>query len=552
MTHLPRLLSMLGAATLLAALPACSSNGDDDGGSCTGAKCDDLDKPDSEIPDSPCDGVMVDESGRANQKVAGRLHDPLAELVFKSGEDCPATFQDIVAKLKARDTENCDPAEDGAGMITRAISETAQLADAPTSYRLVTSRSCGNREDHEIMFSSFGIRAGAASLPQNVEMIAFDSTAGVFNYYETDGTRLHFFGNSKDFIGKGPGQGDERRCAGCHTGGGLIMKELEAPWLHWEGDTATPGVAELIEAHRGLLGQQSDGIELEGTVVRANSLWNATRLEFLKQAGDTRKILEPLFCDTEINLLSSGPGEFSFLPSDFLLGSQVTNFPFLSFDNALYKEALARAGSTVPGTGKADTFFPFAFAKKALADDDYVRQLIDAGIVDDDLIKDVMMVDFTRPVFSEDRCGLLQLVPGIPVEELTADRLRTELLAAVAGAPADSPADELRKNLETTDPLDAHVTNFTSFCEDRLTRDQAGLLDDVLKVASLNRDRARKLQIMEFPETMPDDTLQVAEGTRLHPESCTLTTEFVGTTGKAVGRMLPEGGRLPPGAGVLK
>ncbi|MEN8197013.1 MAG: hypothetical protein ABFS30_10945, partial [Pseudomonadota bacterium] len=51
---------------------------------------------------------------------------------------------------------------------------------------------------------------------------------------------INFFGTSADML-EGKGTGDTRRCAACHVGGGLIMKELDAPWLHWEGDTTTPG-----------------------------------------------------------------------------------------------------------------------------------------------------------------------------------------------------------------------------------------------------------------------------------------------------------------------
>ena len=181
---------LLSLLTVPLAAGCAAEAGGDGGGSCAeGEKCDDLDLPDSEVPDTACDGVMVDRSGRGHQKVAGRLHDPLASAVFNQGDDCPVTFQDVVAKLKKTDASDCLGSGDGAGMITRAISETAQLAGAPTSYRLVTSRTCGGRDNAGIMFSLFGVRAGAAAMPANVEMISYDMTEGVFNNYETDGTR---------------------------------------------------------------------------------------------------------------------------------------------------------------------------------------------------------------------------------------------------------------------------------------------------------------------------------------------------------------------------
>ena len=503
------------------AISGCTSGGGDDvGGSCDGDKCDDLDKPDSEIPDSPCDGVMVDKSGRGNDKVAGRLHDPLNTMVFAGGDGCPVNFQDIFDKLAAADTEGCSG--EGAGMETRAISETAQVTAQATNYRLVVSRNCNNRPGHGILFSIFGVSAGDTELPPNVEMISFDESAGVFNYYETDGQTLNFFGTSKDFL-KGKGSNDDRRCAGCHVGGGLIMKELRAPWLHWEGDTTTPGVAELITANKKHLGSQSNGIELEGTVDSANSIWNAKRIEAMKEVGDTREILRPLFCTQEINI-GAVNGTPSSVPADFLLDPLVSNFPFLQFASADYTSLVSSNGQKVGRTGKPDTFFPMAFPHRSSIDSDYVNQLIQLGILDDELAKDVVLVDFTRPIFSDDRCGLLDAVPSIPVAELTAAKLKEGLLANLASASEGSPEAELKKNLEATGGHDTVVQAYTDACA---ARPQKDMLTDVLKVMAVARDQARKLQVMEFPETMPDDSQSLAATSRLDPNTCTLATGFV-------------------------
>jgi hypothetical protein len=506
-------------------LAGCAAeSGGGGGGSCVeGEKCDDLDLPDAEVPDSPCDGAMVDKSGRGNGKVAGRLHDPLANAVFNSGDGCPETFQDILAKLKKVDTADCQGTGDGAGQITRAISETAQLAASPTSYRLVTSRTCGGRENFGILFSLFGVRAGAASLPKNVEMIAFDATEGVFNYYETDGSTLNFFGNSRDMI-KGVGSDDDRRCAGCHVGGGLIMKELRAPWLHWEGDTTTPGVADLVKAHPPDLGDQSNGNQLEGTVDSANSTWNKERLKLLKSVGDTREILRPLFCSPEINIASGGPGSISSINTNLFIDQRVSNFSFFQVASADYDELIAANGQNVDGTDKKDTFFPMPFAERSSSDTDYVQQLIDAGMITEEFAKDVAMVDFTRPVFSEERCALLDLVPSIAASEINATRLKEGMLANIGTPAAGSPEADLAAAFAKQGGQDTIVQAFTDACTARAPKE---FLGDVLKVASVNRDLARARQVMEFPESMPDDDLGLDEATRLDPKTCTLTTSFV-------------------------
>ena len=45
------------------------------------------------------------------------------------------------------------------------------------------------------------------------------------------------------------------------------------------------------------------------------------------------------------------------------------------------------------------------------------------------------------------------------------------------------------------------------------------------------RDQARQLQVMEFPETMPDDNQSLAGGSRLDPNTCTLASGFVAAGG---------------------
>jgi len=501
-------------------LVGCAAEGGDAGSDeCDGDKCDDLDKPDSAIPDSPCDGIVVDKSGREHEKVAGRLHDPLADFALKAGDDCPVTFQDIVAKLQANDNQNCSNTN---GMLTRAISETAQITARATSYRTVTSRTCGGRPNHGLLFSLFGVTATTKSLPKNVEMIAFDATAGVFNYYETDGQTLNFFGNSTDLL-KGKGDDDVRRCAGCHVGGGLIMKELRAPWLHWEGDTTTPGVDGLIK-NNAVLGTRSNGIELEGTVDSANSSWNTKRIDFLKKVGDTKELLRPLFCTPEIQIGSGGPGDVSSVPGELMLDPVLNNFAFLPFATTDYKDLIAANGQEVAGTGKSDTFFPFAFPHRSSIDADYVQQLISKRVVSQEFVKDVLSVDFTRPIFSEDRCSLLDFVPSIPSSSLSGKALTEGMTANIGTPAAGSPAAELLAQFKASGGWESRVQTFTDACA---ARPQKDLLTDILKVTSLLRDQARERQVIEFEESMPDDNQSVSAGTRLHPVTCTITSEFV-------------------------
>ena len=559
-------LSALFAATSFL-LPGCASDEDSDPVECRNDKCDGLDLPEDQVPATPCDGIMVDKSGRGfgTGKIAGRLNDPLANLVFKKGDSCPTGFTDIMKKLQdnaAGDAEtSCDVA---GGRRSMAVSETAQVLNMPTNYRMVTAVDCTQKTDTPppgfgnppgILFSLFGIRPTGA-LPDNVEIIALDATQGVFNYYETaPGGQINFFGTSRDML-KGTGSDDDRRCAGCHVGGGLIMKELAAPWLHWEGDTTTPGAQALVDAHADLLGRKSDGIDLETQVVRpGNDRWNDARLAFLRQVGDLREMLRPLYCNVEVNIgnASSSPqsgdeGTVSFAP----LGGPVVDtrlgFGSLSFDAAAY-DAVLRANKqkvASTATGIIETHFGLAHITPSDADINFVGKLQAAGIVDQEYIEDVLAVDFTRAVFSDDRCELLEFVPQIPAADLTAAAVREGTIEKLlAASPVEgTPARELLNNLlNPADTMSERVGTFEQACQARLTenvsisftskagapetRQVPAALVDYMKVIALYRDQARQLQVFEFPQTMPDDSQSVAAGSRLDPETCQVTTAFV-------------------------
>ncbi len=505
--------------------------------SCRGEKCDDLELPDSEVAASPCDGFMIDASGRNHRKVAGRLNDPLANLAFKVGAECPRSFGDIMAKLRLTDKEGCPDEE--SGINTRVVSETAQATGMPTSYRLVTSRKCDGRATHELLFSLFGISAGATSLPSGVEIIAFDKEAGVFNYYETDGEEITFFGNSLDML-KGD-SGNTRRCAACHTGGGLVMKELDTPWLHWEGHLDTPGAADLVSGNADL-GSLSDGQEFEGVVKAGNRAWNEARVAAVRENSSLNETLRPLFCTVEVNLdngadfespIEGGPGgsEMGRVPFDSLLDQQLKGFGSISISFTDYDDAIKANGQRVQGIPNAiDTVFDYAFIERSHADNDYVDRLKTTGILDDEFVKDVLMVDFTRPIFSDDRCKLLEFAPVLASADLTPESIKAGFLAALGDPAAGTPAAELKNNLLSEGGHSEVVSVFTDACE---ALGSAPLVQNALRITSLNRATAANLRVFEFPQTMPTDNLSVAAGSRLGPLDCTISTEYLAVTAAA-------------------
>ncbi len=530
---------------MLALLPAlgamgCTAAPDDGDTDCTGDKCDDAD----EIQTTLCDSKFVDMSGRAKKVKPGQLNDAFAKAIFKAGEGCPMSYEDVLEKLRETDKAGCDSGA-GAGLVTRLVSERSQTLGTPDSYRAVVTRRCDGRQEHEMVFSLFGLTPDGG-LPEDVEVVAFDKARGVFNFYVNEGGKWNFHGDSIDML-EGPQEEGKRRCAGCHPAGGLVMKELESPWVHWEGDTTTPGAADFVTKHANALGRKGTGIDLESVVRSGNDAWQGKRLENLKKAG-LKEVLKPLFCTVEINLRSgtssaspvsndSGGSELSRVPGDFLVDQEgFGTFESVPVDAADYRAQVTANGQKIASGGRQlrdkdgkpamDTVFDFTFPKRAIVDSEYVQKLIADGIIDEDFAKDVLLVDFTRPIFSTDRCELLELAPDLAEADMKADKVREGFLSALGSPAAGTPEADLKANLSSTDEVaEGRLAAFFTACKARPKKD---FLADAMKINSLRRNQTRELQVMEFEESLPSDTLSVNASSRLDPKTCQVTTSFVG------------------------
>lgn len=408
-------LNWLLALTPALALSACGDKGSDDGSGgsqCIGGKCDEV------APEDFSCQNLVDGSGRGGN-VLEQLSDPFAEFALKRGPDgCPESFAEVMERLRLNDTEGCDDA--GSGMTTKFISETEPFAEG-SGLRSVVTRRCGGRGEHELIFSLFGVRAGSP-LPGAAEVMAFDPESGEYNYYEVNGNEAEFFGSSSDFIA-----GNGGRCKQCHTAGGLVMKELRNPWLHWEQLGDSPG--RLIDDNPDDLGSSkfSRGSSMESLTKAGNRVWNERRIQLLTDAeGDftPKDMLRPLFCGTQVMLdtISTSRSEPTRVPDGVFAhckmfgtnscgGTHFGESGGVSIESGVYTAATEAAGQSVAQVQEPDTVFPGVFIEPSQIDIDYMDKLVDAGVIDDDFITDVLAVDFTRAVFSDARCELLEFAP---------------------------------------------------------------------------------------------------------------------------------------------
>ena len=565
------------AALILAGSAACSSSPADEG-----------EAGEAAITSTPCQIMNVKAGRPMTKQELSKLNDPIAAFAL-AGAGCPTDFKSLTAKLKKTDTVGCPadgssgslggsdgggsssssggsdggsagnsgeggpdivqppPGSSAAGISTRFVSETSQVEGKGDSYRAVVARQCGGRADHELLISLFGIGADGA-LPANFETIGKDKVTGVFNYYAREDNTWKFFGNSLDLISDGydcnangactPKAAAKTRCAGCHVGGGLIMKELNSPWVHWEGDTTTPGLDTLFSgANASLLGTRGSGIDMESKVSDGNTAYTPKRIAFLKTKG-VAEVLRPLFCTMDINLQSAGGTDApTSIRNEALLDPAWQSFDSPPINAADYTALVAQFKQRIASSKGAqrkdtdgkpvdDTFFKFTFPERSQLDGLYVQELIAENIVDDDFVKDVLSVDFTRPIFSAARCGLLKFAPTLAADKMTAGAIRDGFKAALA-ADTSGPAKKLAANLAAVGDAAAHTADVNKYLTACKARDKKAFLTDVFAFVAHQRRAARanvansRQGIIEFTESMVVD--DIADTTKaLDPIDCTL------------------------------
>jgi hypothetical protein len=333
-----------------------------------------------------------------------------------------------------------------------------------------------------------------------VEIIAWDRTKQVYNFWELLGTEWHYRGDSNEvltnirqinladanptftFVRQSPtDQVPVLRCSGCHTLGGPIMKELEAPHNDWwtqarllnlgpyrlqAGSTATNPAhvaARLFDETK----EATDAANLSAQVKKGMDRLLAARANQGGGGQSLQQQLRSLFTTMEINLVSdrlplqererqNGVVE---IPQAFFVDSRlVGSREAIPVPLARYKEALTQVGSRfAPGEtpGLVETHHAFLVPARSYMDNQVIDTLMQQGILDEELVADVLAVDFTTPVFSLARASLMRFVPD---KARDAADLRDQLLTALKAAPPhDHAARELLANLtEPTRTAAAH------------------------------------------------------------------------------------------------
>jgi hypothetical protein len=501
-----------------AAASACQSSGDD------------VAADEAAIQSGACGSSIEDLSGEGRDAASIVGNDDLvAKMLLRSTDGCPLTFREVVGKLHKA---GC-----GKGaMLADVVSERSTLIGKPEGGRVVLFPRCntestfssGSEEDAELVLAPLQSVRTEGPVGDAVEMIAHDKTAGVFNFYAVEGRKWRFFGDSRSML-KGPGKGEQRRCASCHASGGLVMKELESPWMNW--DSTNGGRAPGIDDVRANLAKNLDLPEiksfsnpfsrffaLEQTVTRANEAWNAVRVDHLVKSGTLAQLLEPVFCDKELNL---GNGEMPLVDEQTSVRLELPRESLAKVDAAAKTAVKDRQGNVLA----QDTVRAGFHAEHARTDLQYAELLIERKLVTQKLVTAIRRVDPTRSVLSDERCSLVASVPSVDLESTNvSEKVDAAFAQALAGkANRSAPENELLRNLqETEDAARARSDKFFDQCAERLKNEPDALALDFETVMSAHRNRIRKHPIAEAPELLPFDSLGGSERTKLSVDSCKL------------------------------
>jgi hypothetical protein len=330
-----------------------------------------------------------------------------------------------------------------------------------------------------------------------VEAIAWDPAKHLFNFYELTSnsgmpsqTTWFYRGDSglilddiqflcRQRTADQPVFRAQLRCSGCHVNGGLIQKELASPHNDWWTKSRplplgsfTPD-ATVMNIFHGLA--DADAL---AKLVQAAPRRLAASPEYQKalRSRSMQEQLRPLFCAVEVNI-ESDPNPFDerqpvvHIPSGFFADPRL-GVKSIEIPRENYNQAIERFRSHLPDPSiRVDADHAWLTPVKANSDMVITTALKEIGEVDDELVTAVLAVDFTNPLFSAPRCGLLKLAPAEGGRDFL---LRFD---AALRASSDPAAKLLLENL--TDPkrnAEFHrrqVSEYLNSCQERASKPEA-------------------------------------------------------------------------------
>lgn len=369
---------------------------------------------------------------------------------------------------------------------------------------------------HLVLQESFDVRL-------LIEVITQDRKTGLHNFWELIGdgetADWHYRGNSLDVIADveeinmGPTDtpmfGTRLRCSGCHTGGGLVMKE-RFPYNDWRNEEPlptgkwinSPRVADIAES-------SEPASHLDGLV--RDSLRNYVRaLE--EHSPETpkqwfRSVLAPLemnlVSDTRPYLTRIVEGSDVEIPAEFFVDPRLSgSLEPVQVPAKVYQQALKELGSTFAADetpGLEETQHAFLVPTVSRFDRLRTESLLERGLLEEELLLDLLAVDFTTPLYSQGRLGLMRLLPE---NWSTSSELREHLESQLRSRRATDEATAKLADFILDPKFDAsyhrrRAGEFVDGCRQRA--DQVETVKEWLRLAARRRVEIQEAQTSANP-----------------------------------------------------
>ncbi len=521
---------------LVAGLFACSSTNEDN--AVTGEE--------EELVAGACSITDGSTNRRMTSANRAKLDDPFFKLVLAggSGKKCPLTTKDAIARIEE---------ETKASMKSFVVSERGdQPTNGKTGYRFIGVPTIDGKSD-VVFYSMLGSKAGVSQ--DFLEVMALSTTRNAWLYYALEGGKWTLVGDGSTVV---PGEAPKFRCASCHTTGAPLMKELQDSWNNWNSiwfSMPDPGSQE--ETFKKLFSSKGGAENLEKfffTSIKAHAKGYVER-ELAKPSG-LKKVLKHAMCELgEPNLVTShnkhstrfgkvSASSFMNFPPSILVSQLLKagskqggyasvvnmNLPAmnsLSLNGTSYSKALETIGSKIGGEA-GDTMFGLSFPERGFMDNMVVEELVAKGVLDKDLLTDLLMTDFTVPAYSKVRCDLAATAPdkGATAEEVRAAWAANLKTSTLKGAK------ELAARLEDKADFAKHETAVETFlkaCNARNTSEADAYALDIVKLASQRRKEFLEIYepLVESADLLPSDTLTDTKphAFRLNATTCKLEAQ---------------------------
>lgn len=471
---------------------------------------------------------------------------------------CPTTVQGMVDHLK---TIN-EP-----GIKVFSVSEGHDIDPANADFRFVVSFTSKDNPGEDIFLSVLGSAAGVSQ--GFMEAMGFSAKKGAYVYYHVVDGKWEQAGHGGMVpADAAPGTAVAFECQNCHTNGHPLMKELHDSWTNWSstwmGFTMPQSSDATFQFFASKLTRADD---LEELILPATKKSVAGRIDRAIKKKELGQVYRNALCDVgEPSLIavhsksSKRLGDVSTFSSmlpgailisqlfaaprtgtgveeglDATLAMNLPDFGGIGAKSDSYVKAVKKLGVTFEGmSGTNDGFFAWTSPEKSHADIETVQELLRRNLVDKDVVADTMMVDFTVPMFSNERCALAETLPET---WSSPDELKTAWAANLAGSTLRG-AKGLATRLAKKDDFATHeaaVNGFLKACNARNAASADQYAEDVLKIVAQRRNEFRDhyASVVESPLLLPiDKANDTAPGTwRLSGDKCELqkrSAKFVG------------------------